>query len=290
MSKKPKFSIITVSYNHDQYIDQTIESVLNQTFSDFEYLIVDGNSTDNSRKIIEKYSKNLRIKPIYQKLNEGAVSSLNEGFKNAEGEFLGYINSDDFYLKNTLKHVENIFLNNPSIDLIFGNAYMINDKNIVVKDFISKNFSFKRLKINEYHVCQQATFFRKKIFDQTNGFNPLNKRSWDLELFADMIKLGAKFKKIDNFLGCFRVHGDTITSKGNVENRKENREHIYNKYFSKPLTFSEKIKKIFIYFFDRLNIKFLFYRFKILYYKLVKIEISKNEKKITNNFSRLFKR
>ena len=290
MPKKPKFSIITVSYNHDQYIDQTIESVLNQTFSDFEYLIVDGNSTDNSRKIIEKYNKNLRIKPIYQKSNEGAVSSLNEGFKNATGELLGYINSDDFYLKNTLEEVENIFLNNPSIDLIFGNGYMINDKNIVLKDFISKKFSFKRLKMGEFHVCQQATFFRKKIFDQTTGFNPLNKRSWDFELFADMIKIGAKFKRIDNFLGCFRVHGGTITSKGNIENRKENREHIYNKYFSKPLTFREKMEKIIIYSLDRLNIKFAFYKFKILYYKLMKIEISNNEKKITNNFSRLFKR
>ena len=279
MSKKPKFSIITVSYNHDQYIHQTIESVLNQTFSDFEYLIVDGNSTDNSRKIIEKYTKNLRIKPIYQKSNEGVASSLNEGFRNAKGEFLGYINSDDFYLENTLKHVENIFSNNPSIDLIFGNAYIINNKNIVVKDFISKNFSIKRLKIGEYLVCQQATFLKKKIFDQTNGFNPLNKRSWDFELFADMVKMGAKFKRIDNFLGCFRIHEGTITSKGSNENRKKNRDHIYNKYFTKPLTLSERIEKIFIYFFDRLNVRFIFSKFKIPYYKLIKIKISYNEKK-----------
>ena len=289
-SKKPRFSIITVSYNHEQFIDQTIESVINQTYQDFEYLIVDGKSTDNSKKVIEKYSKNLKIKPIYQESNEGAVSSLNEGFKNATGEILCYINSDDFFLKEALQEVENIFVNNPSIDLIYGNAYMVSDKNIILRDFISKNFSFKRLKINECHVCQQATFFRKKIFDQTNGFNPKNKRSWDFELFTDMIKAGARFKRINNVLACFRVHGNTITSKGNNENRKENREHIYNKYFSKPLTFGEKVEKIIIYLSDRLNFKFIFYRLKILYYKLVRFNISDNEKKITNSFSRLFKK
>lgn len=278
ISKRPKFSIITVSYNHDQYIHQTIESVLNQTFNDFEYLIVDGNSKDNSRKVIEKYTQDSRIKAIFQKSNEGAVSGLNEGFKNARGEFLGYINSDDLYLKNTLKDVENIFLNNPSIDVVFGNSYIINDKNIIVKDFISKDFSFKRLKFREYLVCQQATFFKKEFFDKTNGFNPLNKRSWDFELFVDMIKTGAKYKRIGNFLGCFRIYEGTITSKGNSENRKKNLDYIYNKYFTKPLTFNERIEKIFMYFFDRLNLNFIFNAIKVLYYKIVKIKISNNEK------------
>ena len=255
ISKRPKFSIITVSYNHDQYIHQTIQSVLNQSFDDFEYLIV-----------------------IFQETNEGAVNGLNLGFKKANGEFLGYINSDDFYLKNTLKDVENIFLNNPSIDIIFGNAYIINDENIIVKDFISKDFSFKRLKISEYLVCQQATFFKKKVFDQTNGFNPLNNRSWDFELFVDMIKTGAKFKRIGNFLGCFRVYEGTITSKGNIENRKKNLDHIFNKYFTKPLSFYEKIEKKMIYLIDRLNVKFIFNKIKIIYYKIKKIKVSSNEK------------
>jgi glycosyltransferase involved in cell wall biosynthesis len=275
---KPKFSIITVSYNHEQYIDQTIQSVLNQTLTDFEYLIVDGKSTDNSRKVIEKYTKDLRLKPIFQNLNEGAVSSLNEGFKNAKGEILGYINSDDFYLENTLRDVENLFLNNPSIDIIFGNGYLVNNKDIIVKDFFSKNFSLKRLKTGQYLICQQATFFRKKIFNQSSGFNPLNKRSWDMELFIDMVKNGAKFKRVDNFLGCFRIHEDTVTSKGNSKNRKENQDHIYNKYFTEPLTLINKIEKIFIYLFDRLNIKFLFNKIKIIYYKIKKIRISKYER------------
>ena len=274
----PKFSIITLSYNHEQYIDQTIQSVLNQTLNDFEYFVVDGKSTDNSRKVIEKYTNDLRLKPIYQNLNDGPVSSLNEGFKNATGEILGYINSDDFFLKNTLKDVENIFLDNPSIDLIYGNGYMVNSKNIIIKDFVSKKFSFKRLKLGQYLVCQQATFFRKKIFTQTNGFNPLNKRSWDMELFVDMIKSGAKFKQVNNFFGCFRIHEGTVTSEGNSENRRKNQKHIYNKYFKKNLTIIEKIEKILTYLFDRLNLVFLLTEIKIIYYKIKKIKISNNER------------
>ena len=268
---KPKFSIITLSYNHEQYIDQTIQSVLNQTLTDFEYLVVDGKSTDNSRKVIEKYTNDLRLKPIYQKSNEGPVSSLNEGFKNAMGEILGYINSDDFFLKNTLKDVENIFLNNPSIDLIYGNGYFVNNKGIIVGDFFSKNFSLKRLKAQEFLICQQATFFRKKAFDRTSGFNLLNKRSWDMELFIDMVKSGAKFKKVDNFLGCFRIHDGTITSEGTSKIVKDDMDQLYDRYFTEPLTLVNKIEKIFFFLFDKLNIKFFYKRIKIIYYKINKI-------------------
>ena len=273
----PKFSIITLSYNHEKFIDQTIKSVLNQTFQNFEYIIVDGKSTDSSRKIIEKYSKHPKIKIIYQEKNEGPVSSLNLAFKEAKGEILGYINSDDFYLKNTLKKVSNVFKSNPSLNLIFGNAHVIDDQNYKIKDFISKKFSHQRFRLNQQLICQQATFFKKNIYDKTSGFNPVNKRSWDFELFVDMVKKGATYKKIDYYLACFRVYSDSITSNGTLENRKENLKHLHDKFFFTTLSKKERIQKFFIFMTDRINLLFFYYKLKILYYKIFKIKIDINE-------------
>ena len=92
-------------------LKETIDSVINQNYDNTEYIIVDGGSTDGSRDLILKYDKDLKI--IFQENNTGPADALNIGFKNSTGEICGYINSDDFYLKNILIKVNNIFNKDP---------------------------------------------------------------------------------------------------------------------------------------------------------------------------------
>jgi len=274
--KKPKFSIVTISFNQEKYLRQSINSVLNQSYKNFEYIIVDGGSKDNSRSIIETYRNDSRVKIIFQEKDKGPVDSLNVGFKNATGQILGYVNSDDFFLKDTLMNVNNIFDDN--LDLIFGSVYEVDKDNIITRKLYSKNFSLLRFRLGQCFVCQQATFFKKKAFDRTKGFNLNNKLNWDLEIIADLVKSGAKYKKVDNYLGCFRIYPGTFTSITKKNFRKKNYKLMLEIFYGKKKYHFDFILKIYFYFIDRLNFKFLFNKLKIIKFKIYKTKISYDNK------------
>ena len=119
-NKKPKFSIITVVLNNEIYLEETIESVLNQTYKNFEYIIIDGGSTDRSVEIIKKYEN--KIDYWISEKDNGIYDAFNKGMELANGEFIGIINSDDVYKINALEIInKNIFFyKNP--DFIFGSV------------------------------------------------------------------------------------------------------------------------------------------------------------------------
>ena len=105
-----KISIITVSYNSTSTIIHTIESVLNQTYTDIEYIIVDGNSTDGTIDIIKKYERHIDY--WLSEIDNGQSDALNKGFQVADGEIFGWLNSDDIYMPNTLNTIANCFIKN----------------------------------------------------------------------------------------------------------------------------------------------------------------------------------
>ncbi len=124
---KMRFSIITVCYNSINTIEHTIQSVLNQTFTDFEYIVVDGGSNDGTVAILEKYKN--RIRYISEKDN-GIYDAMNKGLKMAEGEIIGMIGSDDFYPSNdVLKSVADGF-DTYKTDAIYGDKQFVNPDNI----------------------------------------------------------------------------------------------------------------------------------------------------------------
>ena len=126
----PRFSIVTISYNQDKYLEECITSVLNQSFKNFEYIVVDDGSTDNSRDIILKYKS--KLKYIF-KDNSGPSDSLNKGFNLARGEIFYYINSDDYILKDSLSLVDKLFKKNNNKDIIYGNGFIVDERSYFKK-------------------------------------------------------------------------------------------------------------------------------------------------------------
>tara|TARA_B100000003_G_scaffold50457_1_gene44382 strand:- start:211 stop:960 length:750 start_codon:yes stop_codon:yes gene_type:complete len=119
-SKKPKFSIITVVLNNEKTLEKTIKSVLNQSYRNFEYIIIDGGSSDRTLKIVKKYKK--KINKFRSKKDRGIYDAFNKGMKLASGEYVCMVNSDDKLRKNALRTISKYLNKYPNLDFIFGSV------------------------------------------------------------------------------------------------------------------------------------------------------------------------
>jgi len=131
--EKPLISIITVVYNGEKYIEQTIKSVLNQSFKNFEYIIIDGKSDDSTLNIINKYKNKIDI--ILSQKDKNLWDAVNKGIRLSKGEIIGWISADDTYTPSALKIISNYFNNNKNIDFLFGSVKKnnwVNNKKYII--------------------------------------------------------------------------------------------------------------------------------------------------------------
>ncbi len=122
VNSKPLFSIITVVYNNEKYLEETIKSVVNQKFQNFEYIIIDGGSSDKTLDIIKRYDS--QIDYWISEKDKGIYDAFNKGMSLAKGDFIGIVNSDDTYFDNALEIIAKYInkLTNKEIDFIFGSV------------------------------------------------------------------------------------------------------------------------------------------------------------------------
>jgi glycosyltransferase involved in cell wall biosynthesis len=192
------------------YLRQAIESIINQDYSNLEYIIVDPGSTDGSRKIIEEYRD--RVDHIIFEPDEGPADGLNKGFAKATGDIYGYLNSDDILYSGTLERVSELFTAYPHIDVISGHGHHINSNNEQLKKIFSHQFNLKQYLYGHCVLIQQSTFFRSKSFFHTIcGFNVKNKIAWDGELMVDLYNTGASFRVFHEYWSGFRMYNQSIS-------------------------------------------------------------------------------
>jgi glycosyltransferase involved in cell wall biosynthesis len=212
-----KISIVTISYNQEPFLEEAINSVLNQKDANVEYIVVDPGSTDNSRAIIEKYRD--KIDHIVFEKDNGPGDGLNKGFKLATGEIFGYLNSDDLFMPGTLKKVNDFFSKRNNIDVVSAHGYVIDENNSIKHKVFSNSlksnkYSLRQFACGNYVLVQPSTFFKKEIFNKVKGFEDQGKVVWDAGLIIDFILAKARFRIIDDYWSCFRVYPSSITGSG----------------------------------------------------------------------------
>ncbi|MBN2115877.1 MAG: glycosyltransferase [Anaerolineales bacterium] len=157
-------SIVTPSYNQAPYIEQTIQSVLGQEYPHIEYVVIDGGSTDNSFEIIGKYAD--RLAYWISEKDAGQAEAINKGFKRARGEILAWLNSDDYYLPNTIPAVVKCFEENPEVVMAYGDMLAVDGNGQTINVLKYKQLSLEDLLCFQI-IGQPSVFFRRAAFEKT---------------------------------------------------------------------------------------------------------------------------
>ena len=217
-----KFSIITSCFNAEKYISETIKSVCEQSEvingnCELEYIIIDGNSTDNTNLIIEKLKKKYpRILHIIEK-DEGLYDGLSKGFKKVSGDVMGYLNAGDFLNKSAFSVLEKVFSNN-KISWATGLKFLYNQKSEVTNVQIPYNYRSSLIRCGAYgkylpFIQQESTFWRPKLLkDLDLDFFKSLKRSGDMYLWYNFAEKN-KLYIINSYLSGFKYHDNQLTFK-----------------------------------------------------------------------------
>tara|TARA_A100001234_G_scaffold184183_1_gene167593 strand:- start:224 stop:1051 length:828 start_codon:yes stop_codon:yes gene_type:complete len=200
--KKPKITIITAVLNSDKYLEECFDSIYNQTFKDFEHIVVDGGSTDNSIEIIKKYDN--KIDYWFSKKDKGIYDAFNRGMSLASGQYIGFVNSDDKLTVDSLNLLNRYIENYPDKDFIFG----------AVKKHWGILYGYRPYKIKwswGFYSSHSTGFFIKRSSAKTVGFYNLKyKYSSDYDYFYRMIvhhKMQGVGTRKEELFGIFRRGG-----------------------------------------------------------------------------------
>ena len=207
----PKISVIMAVYNAEKYIDESIKSTLNQTFKDFEFIIIDDCSTDNSLYIIKKYrEKNRRIVLISNKKNIGLIRSLNKGLKIARGKYIVRIDADDISLPDRFKIQFNYLEERPEIFLVGSSAYIIDEEDnlIGISRIISKPKNIKK------GLSKSNCLIHPSIMFRNNKIVRYREKAFyceDYDLYLQFLIKGKMLDNIDMPLIKYRLSLNSIS-------------------------------------------------------------------------------
>jgi len=205
-----KVSIITPSYNRANYIETTIKSVLNQTYNNIEYIVVDGNSNDTTKNILEKYAERNLLSYISEP-DTGMYDAINKGLSMATGDILAYINTDDYYFPWTVSRVVEAFQKSET-DLVFGDCLVNDLANKASWINIYPRFTNRYLRVG--HLIPQPTvFFKRNVFETVGAFGKNVNLLADCEYWLRSIDCGFVMSKINEVLAVECNHGDTLRNK-----------------------------------------------------------------------------
>ena len=201
MKNNPKISIVTVTKNSEKYLEENIESLSNQTFRNFEHIIIDGKSTDNTIAIIKKNSD--KIDKWISEPDQGLYYAMNKGINISTGEIIGILNSDDIYFPNALEIVNNYFSTDNKLDFLFGT---------VQKHKLMHGYFPKKIKWTfGFYTTHSVGFFIKRSSQFKVGlYDTQYKFSSDYDLFYRLIvkeKMRGTSTKKNEILGKFRRGG-----------------------------------------------------------------------------------
>ena len=235
MTSQPLVSIITPSFNQARYIEATIQSVLMQDYSNIEYIIVDGGSTDGTVDIIKKYAlesaSSLHSQGVLlahkqasafqshsiawwvSEKDKGQTDAINKGFARANGQILAWLNSDDTYEPGAISAAVKYLQEHPEVGMVYGDCNFINETGRVIGKFGSAQTDYRLLREGYVHIPQQTMFLRADLWKKVGPLDPSFYFAMDYDLWT-RLAARTQLKYVPQTWANFRLHttGKTIAA------------------------------------------------------------------------------
>ncbi len=215
-----KISIVTPVFNGEKYIRETIESIAGQSYRNFEHIIIDALSTDNTLEIIKEYKP---IKYLSEK-DKGQSDAINKGFDMATGDILAWQNADDTYFPDTFETVVNFFKENPDADIVYGYYQLIDSDSKWICDVYPIKWNRWLFAHGRFCPPQPCFFWRKKVFETVGPLNEQLHYCMDVDFYSRAFNKGFQIKRMPKMIGKFRIHFDSKTQ------NKNNEKKVYEEY------------------------------------------------------------
>jgi len=205
----PKVSIVMPSFNQVDFIERSIQSVLNQDYLNIELIVIDGGSTDGSVEIIQRYADKLAY--WVSESDEGQAQAINKGIAQATGEWIGWQNSDDLFSPNAIKEMIECASKNPQVDLVIGDMAMIDTQDQTIRNIRYIRPTYESILAEGMVLTNQSAIWRKKIHETIGYLNEQLHYGFDYEWFLRVLKYSSA-AHIPKVLGYLRMHPQTKTS------------------------------------------------------------------------------
>lgn len=208
----PLISIITPTYNRADFIEQAVDSVLGQTYANFELLIVDDGSTDNTRELLAPALEDPRVYYFHQE-NQGQSVARNLALSHAKGDFVCFLDSDNYWPTGKLEHQVELFRQHPDYDVIYGDIIVIDEKGEEVSRKNMKRYSghIARYMIRDNCVSMNTAMARRRCFNELGAMSGERRVADDYDLW---LRFSARFRflYVPEFFAYYRVMDDQISS------------------------------------------------------------------------------
>lgn len=227
----PRVTVVTPSFNQAIYLEETIRSVLLQSYPNLEYIVMDGGSTDSSTDIIRKYADHLSYWTSQK--DKGPADAIRRGFERATGTILAYLNSDDVFLPGAIQQLVK-HLQAGAADVVYGNTYWTDEQSRIVAERRQTPFSRMAYFYGGADLQQPSTFWTSRIYREAGGMDESFQCAFDTDLFARFASKGARFSHVRKFVACARLHSAQKTEVLYATSKKETAE-IRARYNTAPV-------------------------------------------------------
>jgi len=204
----PKISIVIPCYNCAPFIEETIQSILNQDYPSLQCLVIDGGSNDGTLDALKKYEGSIEYT---SEKDRGQSDAINKGLKLAEGDIVTYLCADDFYEKDCLRKIADFFVKNPGYKWVYGKCKIVDENGVEIrkpltwyKNLWQRRYSYNKLLAMDF-IAQPAVFWRRELTQEIGFFDVNAHLAMEYDYW---LRIGAKYEPgfIDEYLASFRLH------------------------------------------------------------------------------------
>ena len=222
----PSLSIITPSYNQCEFLEENINSVRCQNYPNVEHIIVDGGSDDGTVDLLKEYEEEYDLTWVSEP-DRGQSHAINKGIEMASGEWIGWQNSDDFYLPNAFKRFAQTAATNPQSDIVCGDLLVVDE----FGEEIGRKYTVPPSKFIQRHwslfTSNQALFLKRGVFETVGVLNEEYEYTMDADLFWRITNSDLRISIVPEFLGAIRKHEEAKTSGDGIPQQTAEAKRIY---------------------------------------------------------------